>query len=370
MAHRHAIPMHSTSRVALFLPEDVYLSSLGAIIDVWAIANSFVVSQKSLPLAKGSHFPKSQFQVFGLSTVLLSLDGRPVRSTSGEAISVAGSLEHASGRYDCIFLPAFNFRIRPRLSRTLARYRPLYPWLASQRREGALIAANGASVFLLAEAGLLDGREATIGWWLKDDFRKRYPTVNLDSSKHVTDSNGVLCANTLSTALDLACRVLERIGAPPVAQMAAEIVFALSEEAKGLSSDGERLFEARDTLVAKAQFWLARNYASKPTLSQLAKYSGASERTLIRRFKEVLGMTPRTYLKTLRITNAKRLLAESSLTVPQIATQVGYEDVDFFKKSFKGHVGHSPAAFRSASRPEGPKTRITYPANKIRGSRP
>ncbi|WP_218938925.1 helix-turn-helix domain-containing protein [Pseudomonas atacamensis] len=108
--------------------------------------------------------------------------------------------------------------------------------------------------------------------------------------------------------------------------------------------------EHSDSLVHKAQQQLQKNMRTELRISMLADSLGASERTLIRRFRLALEQSPLNYLQGLRIDVAQNLLRESDQSIEVIATSVGYTDTSSFCRLFKQKIGHSPGAYRSKFR--------------------
>jgi transcriptional regulator GlxA family with amidase domain len=105
-----------------------------------------------------------------------------------------------------------------------------------------------------------------------------------------------------------------------------------------------------DEIVAQAQQWLQSQLSSPVSMPQLAKRFQLSPRTLTRRFKRATGMTPLSFLQSLRIATAKDLLRHSNLTVGDIAWQQGIQDVSYFSQLFRQHSGMSPLQYREAVR--------------------
>ena len=103
-------------------------------------------------------------------------------------------------------------------------------------------------------------------------------------------------------------------------------------------------------MVVQAQQWLQLNLSSPVSMEQLAEHSQLSARTLHRRFKRATGMSPLTYLQSLRVAGAKELLRHSNLTVGDIAWHQGIQDVSYFSQLFRRHSGMSPLQYRNAVR--------------------
>jgi len=105
-------------------------------------------------------------------------------------------------------------------------------------------------------------------------------------------------------------------------------------------------FDQGDDLVLKAQRWMQANFQKPVALEKIANAATTSERTLIRRYKSVLDMSPTKYLQRLRIARARELLESTAYPVSKISWEVGYEDVNSLRKQFKDIVGLTPSEYR------------------------
>src|SRR5262249_18891622 len=159
-------------RITLLALEGCFASNITGAIDLFNTAN--------LIARRLGREPPFAWQV-------LSLDGRPVRASSGYRITADNALENGQpARLGMI--PAFGSPQPEQLMGAVKHHAALLPWLIRQYQSGATLAASCSGTFLLAESGLLEGKPATTSWWLADAFRKRYPKVNLDLACMLTDS--------------------------------------------------------------------------------------------------------------------------------------------------------------------------------------
>ena len=249
---------------------------------------------------------------------------------------------------DLVLLPGM---LAPRADVVIAaleRYRIELSLLRRQWQQGAMIAANCASTFLLAEAGLLDGRLATTSWWLANAFRERYPRVDLRPDEMITDEGSLLCSGATTAAVHLALHLVERFGAQELAQSVAKFLLIdtnqLSQAPYKSLVLPEHLIHG-DPLVKRAQRWMERNLKRPIDLEQVARELCVSERTLIRRFKLALNETPGRYLQMLRIDAAKRMLDRSMLAIDLLCAEVGYEDASSFRRLFRRETGLTPSEY-------------------------
>lgn len=284
------------------------------------------------------------------TTRLLTFDGQPFRCINGITLLPDGSLTdpatNASGT-ELVMVPTIGAPI----AKVLKENTGLIDWLAqtSQTNQGQVrLASNCTGAFLLAEAGLLDGREATTHWGFSEQFRQRYPQVNLHPEKLITVNEPIACAGGGMAWWDLGVYLVERYAG---AQTARELAKAFVIDAGRTSQAPYSALQARryhsDQAILRLQDWLDQHYSEPVTLQTLAALSGLTERSLIRRFKMATGDTPTSYLQVLRIESARQYLEQSRLSVDAVTRQIGYEDVSSFSRLFRKHTGLAPGAYRS-----------------------
>jgi transcriptional regulator GlxA family with amidase domain len=212
-----------------------------------------------------------------------------------------------------------------------------------------LVASYCTGNFLLAEAGLLDGLIATTHWAKAKLFKNRYPLVNLRPDEIITEQNGIICGGAVTTYLNLALRVVEKLADPSLASATAKMLLI---DTNRPSQSAYATFapldenEHPDKLVNRAQKWMERHVDRRFSLAELASHLAVSERTLVRRFKLVTGQPPLRYLQSLRIEVAKVLLETRTVRVDAVCERVGYCDLPTFRQLFKRETGLSPREYR------------------------
>ena len=163
----------------------------------------------------------------------------------------------------------------------------------------------------------------------------------------ITEDKNIYCSGALNSGQYLAIQLLELYCGGKIASLTAKAM--LIERGHGLQSPYLRLSETKisdDPLCAKAQYWLQNHLRGAVEMKSLAAELNVSQRTMIRRFKQELGLTPLTYLQNLRIEAAKALLEQSTLPLAELIEQVGYSDQSSFVRLFQQRVGITPAQYR------------------------
>ena len=275
----------------------------------------------------------------------VSADGGPVAASNGMHIETQPY--GCRPRFEAVVIPAIHYPGFKPFCRFLDQQGATYEWLRSQWGTGAWIGANCTGTFMLAQAGLLDGRTATTTWWLDQQFRTRYPKVDLHFRSALTEDERLVCAGATATYHLQAIRMVDRFMGPSIAtQCAKSMLIDISHT--GQIPYMPLLSEAihTDSVVERAQGWLQKNMALDITMLDLARAVAVSDRTLDRRFRAAIGKTPLGYLQAVRLESARALLESGDMSVQWVAAQVGYSDASSFSRLFRQGVGLSPGAYR------------------------
>lgn len=230
------------------------------------------------------------------------------------------------------------------------RYPREIDWLLKTHAAGALLTSVCSGSLLLAEAGLLDGREATAHWAYRDMFQRHYPNVAFRNESILclaAEADRIVTAGGVSAWHDLAVYLIARFCGYQHAVETAK-VFLISGHSEGQSpySVMTRSMETSDAQISDCQVWIADNYAVAKPVEHMVERSGLNPRTFSRRFRSATGFAPIEYVQALRIEEAKQMLETDAQPVDDVGSAVGYEDPASFRRIFKRGVGLSPAAYR------------------------
>lgn len=214
---------------------------------------------------------------------------------------------------------------------------------------GKRIVSICTGAFVLAEAGLLEGRPATTYWIYSDDFHRRYPGVQLRPDVLYVDDGSVLTSAGVAAGIDLCIHIIRSdLGARVANDVARMAVVA------PLRPGGQAQFvrtavtvDSADTL-ALTRAWALTRLAQPLTLGDLAAHARMSVRTLTRRFKAETNDTPLQWLLAQRVSLARELLESTRLSIEQIAQRCGLGGADSLRTHMRARVGLTPSAYRSA----------------------
>ncbi|HEY8608377.1 MAG TPA: helix-turn-helix domain-containing protein [Noviherbaspirillum sp.] len=215
---------------------------------------------------------------------------------------------------------------------------------------GKLVATACSGALLLAEAGLLDGCEATTHWAYCDAMRSRYPLVKVCTQRALVASGEgqrLVMAGGGTSWLDLALYLIARLADIDTAMRTARLnLVDWHEIGQQPFARLARTRQVEDPVVADAQTWIASHYASPSPVTAMSARSGLAERSFKRRFQLATGMSPLEYVHTLRLEESKQMLESGQAPIEAIANEVGYEDAGFFSRLFRRNVGLTPAQYR------------------------
>ncbi|HEY0193126.1 MAG TPA: helix-turn-helix domain-containing protein [Kofleriaceae bacterium] len=186
------------------------------------------------------------------------------------------------------------------------------------------IAAACTGVFVLGHAGLLDGRRATTSWWLGPILRRTFPRIDVAEDELIVADGNTLTAGAALAHVDLALAII-RERSPDLAALVGRYLLLDTRVAQAPFVAPSQLAHD-DELVTKFERWVRRNLREPFDLARAARAIGASQRTLQRRLRAVLGKPPIQFVQDLRVERAVQLLRNSRHSIDAIAPLVGYED--------------------------------------------
>ncbi|WP_299832515.1 GlxA family transcriptional regulator [uncultured Roseobacter sp.] len=243
------------------------------------------------------------------------------------------------------------------------RYDDVKDWLRLCREAGTTIYSVCVGSVLVAAAGLLDGRPATSHWAFEGLFRQSFPRVKFDPRPSIcfSDPSGrLVTAAGASSWHDLALYTIAHHVSPEEAMLTAKF-FLLNLHPDGQLPYANRIVRRphADNVVRRAETWLAENFRDPDPVAGVVDAVGIPERSLKRRFSQATGQTLISYAQDLRVEAAKRALESGQASVEDIAADVGYENVAFFRRLFKRTSGLGPTAYRRLYRPLEAHTALT-----------
>ncbi|MCK1520943.1 helix-turn-helix domain-containing protein [Bradyrhizobium sp. 17] len=198
-------------------------------------------------------------------------------------------------------------------------------------RSGAEIASSCSAVFLIASAGLLDGRRATTTWWLAPLFRNLFPKVMLEAEAMVLTDGKVLTAGAAMAQLDLMLSIVARHAGPELAESCARFLLLDHRQSQSRYMALSYLVAA-DERISRAERWARSRLDRTFSISELATAVGLGARTFARRCERATGLSAVKFVQKLRVDKAMELLDTTRLGLDEIAERVGYADPSTLRK--------------------------------------
>jgi len=271
--------------------------------------------------------------------------------TSGE-IEFYGGLftarphKHISeiGKTDLVILPSLNHNYQ----QAIHANGELIDWIGQQYRKGGSIASICTGAFLLAAAGLLDGKSCSTHWSAAGQLKQLYPKVNLKTDQLITDEHGIYTNGGAYSFLNLILYLIEKYYDRQTAIFCSK-VFQIEMDRQSQSSfiifSGQRAHN--DQMIKKAQLYIENKLEERISTANLAAEYAVGRRNFDRRFIKATGNTPIEYAQRVKVEAAKKAFETSRKTINEVMYEVGYSDLKAFREVFRKITGISPLEYRN-----------------------
>jgi len=313
------------ARVALLMHEDASLSISLLMRDILLRAN----------------------QLIGRECFSVRLTARPgLKTIASGPVSVRVS--RPSGSIDHLIVPPLApgrdpFAPRPGESRVIDR----------QHANGAAIHAACLGSLVVAQAGLLAGRDATTHWAWIPRARQQYPQVRWDGARMICDTGDVITAGGFLAAVDLTLALVERICSRSLSREVGRLLLVDSvRQHQSVYATTLAPSHAAEPRMRRLHRWIDAHLSAAITVDDMARVCNVSTRTFHRTFVKAHGFTPKKLLQLKRIEQVRLILRDADVSVEDAIQRVGVSDVPSFRKIFQRELGLSPAEFRRRLRTE------------------
>jgi transcriptional regulator GlxA family with amidase domain len=223
--------------------------------------------------------------------------------------------------------------------------------LRAAAERGARMLSICVGAFALAHAGLLDGRRATTHWAATGRLAEQFPRVDVVSDELYVDDGDVLTSAGLAAGIDLGIHVLRADhGAEAAAEQARWNVVAPHRDGAQAQFIETALPDTSTTSIAATCAWALRHLDHPLDLADLARHATVSERSLLRRFHDEVGTSPKQWLMRARLDRARRLLETTDLSVSEVAREAGFASTAALRQRFAGTLGTTPSTYRRTFR--------------------
>ncbi|MGC0207740.1 GlxA family transcriptional regulator [Streptomyces levis] len=269
-----------------------------------------------------------------------SVDGRPVRTNADFGITVEHGPEVLATAGTVVIAPVAPDRLSDAVPGTVLAALALI-------RPGTRIVSICTGAFVLAAAGLLDGRRATTHWQVADHFRRMFPRVDLDPDVLFVDDHPFLTSAGAASGVDICLHLVRKDHGSRLANSVARRCVVPPFRDGGQAQYIEQpVPEQGAASTAGTRAWALEHLGEPLTLADLSAHARMSQRTFARRFHDEVGLSPGRWLIQQRVARARHLLESSDLTVDQIAGMVGFATGASLRQHLHAAIGVSPQAYR------------------------
>lgn len=234
----------------------------------------------------------------------------------------------------------------------------LVEWIAQASRRARRTTSVCTGAYLLAAAGLLDGRQATTHWNYCDALAEQFPEVELDPEPVFVRDRDIWTSAGVTAGMDLTLALIEDDLGPEIALAVARmlVVFLKRPGGQAQFSGALSVQQATRPALRELQAWIAGHLEEDLSVANLAERAGFSERSFARAFRQEVGQTPAAYVEALRVERARTLLEDGAPTLEAVAQGAGFSSTEVLRRAFHRRLGVSPADYRGRFRllPETP----------------
>jgi len=296
-------------------------------------------------------------EVFTTASQLTDRDGYTVEvvaaragplPTSSVALYPDRTIDRCSGPIDTLLIAG------GRGVHEAARDERLVAWVKSAAARSRRVASVCTGAFLLAQAGLLDGRRVTTHWASCGELARRHPELEVESDPIFVRDGNVVTSAGVTAGMDLALALVEDdLGREVALETARWLVLFLKRPGGQAQFSAQLAAQMADREpLRELQQWLPDNLDEDLSVPALARRASMSERNFARAFREETGMTPAAYVEVARVERARIALETGDLPVETIARQAGFGTVETMRRAFGRRVGVSPNSYRGRFRSE------------------
>ncbi len=316
-----------TRRIAIVAYDDVQLLDVAGPLEVFALAERFA--------GPGAY----QVEVVATSS-------GPLRSSSGLAIAPHRALDQVRGPLDTIVVAGGQG------TPVAATDERLLCWLRHRAPRTRRIASVCSGAFVLAAAGLLDGRRATTHWSECDQLAHLFPNVTVEHDPIFVRDGNVFTSAGVTAGIDLALALVEEDEGRDAALLVARWLVMFVRRPGGQAQFSAQLATqtASRRPLAELQSWIVEHPDADLSVTALAGRAAMSERNFLRVFVREVGITPATYVERVRVETARRLLEDTAFSLDAVARASGFQSAETFRRAFHRVVAVAPSEYRARFR--------------------
>ena len=281
----------------------------------------------------------------GYDVTVVAPEAGPLRTSTVSFVPDA-RLEDCTGRIDTLIVAGGTG------ARAAENDERLIAWLRKAAKRSRRVTSVCTGAFLLARAGLLDGRCATTHWASCAELAERYPGVTVEPAPIFVRDGNVATSAGVTAGMDLALALVEEdLGRDVALEAARWLVLFLARPGGQAQFSAQLAAQTADRApLRELQAWIPDHLAEDLSVPALARRTAMSERNFARAFRRETGMTPAAYVEAARVESARIALETGDLPVESVARRAGFGTVETMRRAFRRRVGVSPVDYRSRFR--------------------
>jgi AraC family transcriptional activator FtrA len=287
--------------------------------------------------------PRPEFEFPWYEFAVVAAERRRVRAMGGIVVEADGGLDRlAEAR--TIIVPGWRDREERPPERVLTA-------ITNASRRGARCLSICSGVFVLAAAGLLDGRRATTHWRHIPILQQRHPAIRVEEDVLYVDEGDVITSSGSAAGIDACLQLVRRdFGSRIAGIVARRLVMPPHREGGQAQYVAAPVQERSGRPLAEVMDWARGRLAGSVTLADMAGRAAMSERTFLRRFRDAAGLTPMNWLQRERMFRARELLESTDAPLADVAASCGFASLETFRVAFRKGVGVPPGLYRERFR--------------------
>jgi len=316
-------------RIAILAIPGVQMLDVAGPMDVFSEANNQIAGD-----------PKYVVEIIGM-------DSGPIRALNGTRFMPDASIDMAKGPYDTVLVAG-----SPGI-RDYEENRGLITWLLNCSAQARRVGAVCTGAFLLAHAGLLNGRRATTHWNSATRMSEMFPLIKVDPKPIFIKDGPIYTTAGVTASMDLALALVEEDHSRKVALRVAKELILFVKRPGGQAQFSMHLAAqiSERGPIRDLQEWIVNNIDEDLSTPALARRIGMSVRNFARLFKRETQMTPGDYVESARVEAAMRILEEGNAPLKVVAGQCGFSDQGGLRRAFMRHLNVPPAEYRVTFHP-------------------
>lgn len=321
-------PKFHSKTIGLLAYDDMQSLDLTGPLDVFGAANA---------LASGR--PPYSLHVIGVHS-------GTVRAENGLVVLPACTTEDAP-QLDTLLIPGGS-------GSRLGNADPqLFAWLRGQSETARRVVSVCTGAYMLAAAGLLDGRRVTTHWQYAEDLARRFPAIHVESERLFLRDGRFATSGGLTAGIDLALALVEEdLGAPAALAVARHLVMYVTRPGNQTQFSAPLAAQVKATgRMGSLVDWLLAHLKGEITSERMAEQVSMSPRHFRRVFADTFGTSPARFVEYLRLEQACMCLTRDRTSIDRIASNVGFHSADVFRRAFRARYGATPSEYRQRFAP-------------------